>query len=147
MLYIKKELIQNPLKDSKGNPIQWDHTVDDTGVLAIDDSQESKRALAGELNARAGKLGLVVITQAEYDEFKKKPHLPIRIKVPDQIGGHKTQRQSLGLPSPGAAAAVANDVRGITQKLDPVKGPGLSSVADKLFAPRMAEVPVVEVSG
>lgn len=145
MLYIKKELIQNRLQDSNGNYIQWDHEVDDTGVLAIDDSQESKRALAGEMNKRAGRLGLVVITQAEYDEFKKKPHTPIRTKPLDHMGGHKTQRQNLGLPSRAGVAGDNAAVRGLTQKLDPVptKGPGLSVVADKMFSPRMAEVPVV----
>lgn len=149
MLYILKEVVQNPVTDSMGRQIHWDHTVDDIGVIAIDDSQPDKQALAAEMNAAAAKhtLGLVIITQQQYDEWKKKPHSPIRVKSPDGMGGQRIQRQHLGMPPVDVAGvnpsgAVNPALKGLTQQMNsvPVPEANLASVVDEMFSPRMAAV-------
>jgi hypothetical protein len=70
--YFLKELVNNPVLDSKGKRIQFEAFGGETGLLALDDTNPDQKPLADELTKMIGTLGILSIGQAEYERVKKK---------------------------------------------------------------------------
>lgn len=64
--YFKKIVLTSPVRLASGKKVPWINVGWNTGALETDNA-----SLIKELNAVAGKAGVVVIDQAEFEDLKK----------------------------------------------------------------------------
>lgn len=112
----KKELASKPLLLGNGKSLHFDHVVDDIGILALDETKDA--ALIAELNEVVGSAGVSVISEAAYEELKKKEPLParatqsrgIRLFAPpkDPWGGQKGEQEAVQPQVPKMVPTLAN---------------------------------------
>lgn len=76
--YFKKELISNRVRTASGDAIPFEDIGGDCGVIAVDDDDPVGHEFYTTLSEKAAKRrgGVIKITQAQFDELKKKTSLP-----------------------------------------------------------------------
>ena len=73
MRYYKKELCHKPFLLANGKFLTFTSVFDQTGLIATDDE-----ALIAQLSQAVGSAGLSEITEAKFEEYKKKLPSPMR---------------------------------------------------------------------
>ena len=92
--YFKKEMFQNPVYLKSGRTLQFAFTIDNTGVVEVDDEKES--AFAEEMKKVSGKFGISEITEAQYADLKKKQPSPQRSERSKQLRIFEPNRDPFG---------------------------------------------------
>lgn len=81
MRYFKKELIANKINLPNGKALEYTHVVNQTGVVVIDPAAQPD--LLKALESIKGRMGVSEISEAQFEEFKKKLPTPERA-APEQ---------------------------------------------------------------
>lgn len=75
MKYFLKEIIQNPVIGPENKAVNFERLADNFGIIAVEDSDPTARWL--EDCSKRNILGVRAITEAQYEDYKKKlPYSP-----------------------------------------------------------------------
>ncbi len=142
-----KELVRNPIFYSNGTPVPFEHRGDD-GLIKLDDATQSAQIndLLEFVRRRRG--GVLLISEARYEELKKNPPSRVRPSSPRNAPLRLRDEPQLLKPSapqlpspPPRSPATAPVVRG-PENAAPVAGSNLAQTVAALasgeaFKPRV----------
>lgn len=115
ILHFRKQLVSNRVYVN-GKPVRFEVLPGNRGVLAIDPEKEADACAALNRMADEKKLGVTRMTQAEYEEFKKKASLKKSARISDRQPNIRAAKApspfgkpsgGIGNPVDARAAAIA----------------------------------------